>query len=323
MNSQRNSIADRHVAPQAVNCLTGGGEVGAFLRGVDWSATPVGPVSQWPFCLQAAVASCLNSQLPSAIWWGRDHLTTFHNDAYQAILPRANDLRFLGQSWSDRWSRNEEVLRPMVERVLAIGECECLEDHFVPIDRTLRDEEAFFTFSFSPIHSPSGNVGGVVCSCVETTSRVIAQRRLSALRDLGASAAAFQPVEAACDNAAKILFENSRDICFCTIYLIEGNGERAKLMAALGVDRGTELTPLSIEFVGKSAIWPPAEVCSGIRTELMWELTDREGRPVVDAVRGVPEIALVLPIVARGRAAARGRSDRRNHPRLRCQRRLL
>jgi PAS domain S-box-containing protein len=306
MNSKRNSIADRRVSPQDADCLAGGGEAGAFLRAVDWSAASVGPVGQWPFCLQAAVASCLNSTVPSAIWWARDDLTIFCNDAYQTILRKANGTGLLGQSNDDRWSGNEEILRPAIERVFNTGEGVSVQDQFVMVDRTLRGEEAYFTFSFSPIYNPAGNVGGVSCACVETTSRVIAQRRLSALRDLGASAAAVQSIEAACDSAAKILGENSRDVCFCLIYLLDGNGERAKLMAALGVDRGTDLAPLSIEFTGKSSIWPPADVCRGIRTELMWKLDDRDGRPVVDARAGVPESALVLPIVARGRTRRAG-----------------
>ncbi len=306
MDSQLNSIAEPMAWARDADCLSGGGEAGALMRALDWSATPVGPVKEWPWSLRSAVGICLNSQVPSAIWWGREHLTMFYNDAYQTILGKAAAPHLLGQPTGDRWARNAETFRPVVERVFTTGEGECLEDQFVAVDRSLKDEEAYFTFSFSPIHGPPGNVEGIFCSGVETTSRVIAQRRIRVLRDLAANAAAFQSIEAACDTAASIMGENSRDVCFCLVYLVEGDGERAKLMAAFGVDQGTVLAPLSIEFAGTGEAWPPADVCRGIRTELTWKLTDQTGDPQFDARHGMAEVALVLPIVARGRGRRAG-----------------
>ena len=29
-------------------CFDGGGEMGALMRSMDWSATPLGPVAGWP-----------------------------------------------------------------------------------------------------------------------------------------------------------------------------------------------------------------------------------------------------------------------------------
>jgi PAS domain S-box-containing protein len=306
MDSQLNSIADRPTGLHDADCLMGGGEAGAHMRAHDWSATSVGPVSQWPLSLQAAVGICLNSRVPSAIWWGREHLTAFYNDTYQIILRRADGLTSLGRPCRDRWADNEEIFRPVIDRVFSSGAGECLEDQLVVVDRTLREEEAYFTFSFSPIHVPPGNVGGIFCSGVETTSRVIAERRLKALRDLGASAAAFQSIAAVCDSAARIMGENSHDTCFCLIYLLEGDGNRARLMAAFGVDPGSDLAPRLIEFTGKSENWPPADICRGIRTELMWKLGDKAGQRQCDGRHGMADVALVLPIVARGRARRAG-----------------
>lgn len=306
MDSQLKSIAHPPAGPHDADWFVGGGEAGAHMRALDWSATSVGPVSQWPSSLRSAVGICLNSRAPSAIWWGREHLTAFYNDPYQTILRRADGLTFLGRPSRDRWAGNEEIFRPVIDRMFISGAGECLEDQLVVVDRTLREEEAYFTFSFSPIHSTPGNVGGIFCAGVETTSRVIAERRLDALRDLGASAAAFQSIGAACDTAARIMGENSHDICFCLIYLLEGDGERAKLMAAFGVDPGTDLAPLSIEFAGKSGIWPPADICLGIHTELLWNLADQSGQLQRDGRRAMADMALVLPIVGRGRARRAG-----------------
>jgi hypothetical protein len=32
----------------AIHSLAGGGEMGARMRAFDWSASPIGPVEQWP-----------------------------------------------------------------------------------------------------------------------------------------------------------------------------------------------------------------------------------------------------------------------------------
>ena len=53
-----------------IDCLAGGGEMGALMRGHDWSTTPLGAVNQWPQSLCTAVSICLNSRYPMLIWWG-------------------------------------------------------------------------------------------------------------------------------------------------------------------------------------------------------------------------------------------------------------
>jgi hypothetical protein len=38
------------------DCLAGGGEMGALLRSIDWTATALGPVRTWPQSLRTAVS---------------------------------------------------------------------------------------------------------------------------------------------------------------------------------------------------------------------------------------------------------------------------
>ena len=52
---------------------------------------------------------------------------------------------------------------------------------------TIRDdynEEAYFSFTLSPIFKEDGSTGGVFSACQETTQRVLANRRLKALTEL-------------------------------------------------------------------------------------------------------------------------------------------
>ncbi|MGA7706471.1 MAG: hypothetical protein WCD77_01690, partial [Acidobacteriaceae bacterium] len=56
--------------PVDLDFLTGGGELGALVRELDWAKTPLGPISKWPQSLKTSVSTCLNSRFPMLIWWG-------------------------------------------------------------------------------------------------------------------------------------------------------------------------------------------------------------------------------------------------------------
>lgn len=65
--------------------LSGGGEMGALMRVIDWGQTPVGPVATWPPSLKSAVRIMLECRLPMYLAWG-EAFTQFYNDAYRPIL---------------------------------------------------------------------------------------------------------------------------------------------------------------------------------------------------------------------------------------------
>ena len=50
--------------------FAGGGETGALMRSLDWSATPLGSVEQWPQSLKTTVRIMLTSRQPMFVWWG-------------------------------------------------------------------------------------------------------------------------------------------------------------------------------------------------------------------------------------------------------------
>ena len=68
--------------------LAGGGQMGALMRAVDWSQTPVGPVSGWPQSLRTAVSILLESKFAMMIAWGPS-FTHFYNDAYRPPCSRS------------------------------------------------------------------------------------------------------------------------------------------------------------------------------------------------------------------------------------------
>src|SRR6185295_5221530 len=71
-------------ARAARDVLAGGGEMGALVRNLDWSDTPLGPLESWPQSLRSAVSICLGSGFPIAVYWGPE-LALLYNDAWSPI----------------------------------------------------------------------------------------------------------------------------------------------------------------------------------------------------------------------------------------------
>jgi PAS domain S-box-containing protein len=157
--------------------LVGGGEMGALTREFDWSKTPVGPVERWPRSLLTTVRNVLDSRFPMFLWWGPE-LIQFYNDAYRPSLGPERHPSALGARGRECWAEVWPTIGPRVERVLSCGEAVWDENHFLPITRGGRRDEAYWTYSYSPVRDDAGEVAGVLVVALETTARVKAERRL-------------------------------------------------------------------------------------------------------------------------------------------------
>jgi signal transduction histidine kinase len=169
------------------------------------------------------------------------------------------------------------------------------------LNRNLPREEGYFTFSYSPIWDDSGNIGGIFCSCIETTGRVIGERRLSTLRDLGRTVMQAKTGEEACELTAKTLAGNRADIPFALMYQVPDQGSQAHLVAAMGIQPGSEAAPAIIDLTDTGgAAWPLSEVFETASGKLVSPLQEHfeslPGGPWPES----PEAALVLPIAAAG-----------------------
>ncbi len=144
------------------------------MRGHDWHTSSLGAPEGWPPPLRTAVEMMLHSSFPMFIAWG-PQLAFLHNDAYIPILgerhPCAPGLPF-AEVWPEAWPE----LQPLVERTMA-GEAVFFEDLELSLLRNGYPERAWFTFSYAPLYDGAGQVGGLFCTCMETTGRVLAERR--------------------------------------------------------------------------------------------------------------------------------------------------
>jgi hypothetical protein len=162
----------------------GKSEMAQRMRALDWSRTTLGPVDQWPEPLRTSVSTCLDCAFPIVLWWGRD-LAILYNDEYIPMLGPAKHPAALGELGSKVWAEIWDVVGPMLSHVMVTAEPTRSRDLLLHIDRGY-PEEAYFSFSYSPIHGEDGHVAGIFCPVIETTGKVIGERRLRSLRDLAA-----------------------------------------------------------------------------------------------------------------------------------------
>jgi two-component sensor histidine kinase len=154
------------------------GPMASAIRAFDWSSTSLGPIDGWPPELRVAVNLMLDSGFPKAIVWGADLVTLF-NDAFRPILGKKRDP--LGKSFAEIWAEAWDTVGPIAARAFA-GQSTFIEDFPLEIERGNGMEQAWFTFSYSPIRGADGTVLGMMDTVVETTRAVNARETELMLR---------------------------------------------------------------------------------------------------------------------------------------------
>jgi signal transduction histidine kinase/ActR/RegA family two-component response regulator len=156
--------------------LAATGGMAKRFRSHDWLATSLGPREFWPESLRLILDVCFSSQFPIAVWWG-PNLIQFYNDGYRPILGATKHPQAFGRPARETWPEIWATIGPMVEQVMSRGEAVKGEDMELTLERNGYPELCYFTFSYSPIRDLSGNIVGMFTAAVETTERVLAERR--------------------------------------------------------------------------------------------------------------------------------------------------
>ena len=166
--------------------FAGPGEMAARCRAFDWSSSPLGPVEHWSQSLRTMAAAVLASRNPMLLFWGPE-LVQFYNDAFRPSLgsstgPAARHPRALGMPAAEFWTDVWEVVGPQIDGVMTRGEAVWFENLHLPIERDGRMDDAWWTYSYSPVRDDDGRIGGTLVVCIETTATVRAMGELEAER---------------------------------------------------------------------------------------------------------------------------------------------
>jgi PAS domain S-box-containing protein len=173
---ERTQETGAHPIVLATCRIVGSGRMAERTRAHEWELTPLGPVADWPDALVVLVNALLSNQHPSMLFWG-DDLIQFFNDAAIPIVGQDKFLTALGQRADDCWAEVWPIVGEQIEQAYR-GNAVWKEDQLAPIYREGRLENAWFTYSYSPVRDARGEICGVLVTCLETTRRMQAEKRL-------------------------------------------------------------------------------------------------------------------------------------------------
>jgi signal transduction histidine kinase len=280
-------------SPHSNTLFVGQSELATLMREKDWSATPMGPIDQWPQSVRAILRMMLTSRFAMWMGWGPD-LRFFYNDAYANRTLGAKHPWALGRPAREVWSEVWSAAGPRIEHVLTTGEATWDESLMLLLERSGFPEETYHTFSYSPLYDDDGVISGMVCVVTEETTRVIGERRLALLRELAAQLAVAETANEVWAALRLSLSRDARDLPFALTYALEDDGDTARcVFSSPGAEAiATEMSSLN------DGMWPIREALDRNESILL-DLPSGRAWP-----RGpwhkAPTRAIVVPIVQPG-----------------------
>ncbi|MBS0277141.1 MAG: PAS domain S-box protein [Proteobacteria bacterium] len=153
------------------------GEMAERIRTLDWSNSPLGPMTGWTPTLISTVSLMLPAQAEITLFWGPDYVALY-NDAYAPTIGDKHP-RALGRPACENWAELWDDLEPLLRGVRETGETYSAKDRPFYIERDGgKGETVYFDISYSAVRESDGSIGGVLCIVSETTQRVRAETGL-------------------------------------------------------------------------------------------------------------------------------------------------
>ncbi len=277
--------------------FAGGSEMDRRMQATNWSQTLLGASDSWSPALRMMAKFLLANRFPQLLWWGPE-FCSLYNDAYIPILGTKHPWA-LGRPLREVWKEIWPVLKPLVETPFLGGPATWMEDIPLEINRRGFFEETHFTVAYSPVPdetAPNG-IGGVLATVHEITEKVLGERRIHALRDLGARSAKPRSAEEAGAIVAQTLSSYPKDVPFLLLYLLDEKQQSARLACSLGADPGDRACPALFDLVSPCAeIWPLSAALAGGEMQLIQGVQARFDHPPAGPWSDPPDAAAVVPI---------------------------
>jgi PAS domain-containing protein len=155
---------------------TATGELGSLIRQFDWAKTSLGPLEAWPQSLKTVTETLLRSPVPIVLLWGDDGVMIY-NDGYSSFAGGRHP-QLLGTKVREGWPEVAEF-NDHVMKVCLGGHTLSYKDQELTLHRRGRPEQVWMNLDYSPVLDETGHPAGLIAIVVETTQRVIAERRVS------------------------------------------------------------------------------------------------------------------------------------------------
>ena len=157
--------------------LRGGGNAAALIRQYPWERTSLGPIEGWSQTLKVATALIVQSPVPIVMLWGPDGFMIY-NDAYSEFAG-ARHPTLLGSKVREGWPEVAQFNDHVMQVCLAGGTLK-YRDQELTLHRPGVAEQVWMNLDYSPVLDEHGEPVGVIAIVVETTMRVLAERRIEA-----------------------------------------------------------------------------------------------------------------------------------------------
>ncbi len=227
------------------NLFEGTGEMVSLMRSYAWASHPMGTPDRWPKSLRSFIHLMLRSDFPMFIWWSREFYM-FHNDAYLPALGKKHP-KALGAKAREMWSEIWHQIGSIAEDIIQGGNSFYAKELLIILDRKGYPEETYWTFSYSPAPNDNGEVEGIFCACNEVTESVLRQRRMKMIKNITDATSKVKNAEEAGQLLANALAEDTSDVPFSLIYLLNNEGSRADLIG-MSPQLPASLAPVQIDF---------------------------------------------------------------------------
>jgi PAS domain S-box-containing protein len=277
--------------------LSGGGEMGERIRQYDWSQTTLGPIESWPQSLRTCIRIMLTSRQPIWIGWGKE-LIKFYNDPYIAIVGGKHPWA-LGKPasvvWKDIWKDIEAMLKQVMEK----DQGTYVESQLLIMERNGYAEETYYTFSYTPVPGDDGRTEGMFCANTDDTDKIISERQLRTLTQLGKRLADCKNNTEIINKTIATLEENPQDFPFALFRTIEHN--KARLVHSTLLGASENVIPKELDLHGDHPISNCInKVLETRKPEIYKGLTTGIGQLPKGAWEIPPNDAIVLPIFQSG-----------------------
>ena len=150
------------------------GSAAQLVRDFAWGSTPLGRVETWPQSLKTATALLIHSPVPMVMLWGESGVMIY-NDAYSVFAGHRHPALFgsnVREGWPEVADFNDNVMK-----VGLGGGTLAYQDQELTLHRKGYPEQVWMNLDYSPVLDEDGKPAGVIAIVIETTDRVLAERR--------------------------------------------------------------------------------------------------------------------------------------------------
>ena len=150
------------------------GSAAQLVRDFAWGTTPLGRVETWPQSLKTATALLIHSPVPMVMLWGESGVMIY-NDAYSVFAGHRHPALFgsnVREGWPEIADFNDNVMK-----VGLGGGTLAYQDQELTLHRKGYPEQVWMNLDYSPVLDEDGKPAGVIAIVIETTDRVLAERR--------------------------------------------------------------------------------------------------------------------------------------------------